>query len=169
MKPIFNYPNYSVTEDGNVFNIKRNKWLKNTLMTIGYYSTTLRDANNNKKTVYIHRIVAMTYLENPENKATVNHINGIKTDNRIENLEWATYSENSKHAHKMGLNYISKSNREQAAKNIKGISSKIVLDTQTGIYYNSAREAAKAYNINSNTLHTKLNGNAKNNTSLIYA
>lgn len=169
MKAIPGYPDYLATEDGKVFSVKRNKWLKNTLMTIGYYATTLRDANNNQKTVYVHRIVAMTYLENPENKATVNHINGIKTDNRIENLEWATYSENSKHAHKMGLNYISKSNREQTAKNIKGMSSKIVLDTQTGIFYNSAREAAKALNVNSNTLHGRLNGHKKNNTSLIYA
>jgi hypothetical protein len=169
MKVIPGYRDYAVTEDGRVFSIKRNKWLKNTLMTIGYYATTLRDANNNQNTVYVHRIVAMTYLENPENKATVNHINGIKTDNRIENLEWATYSENSKHAHKIGLNYISKSNREQAAKNIKGMSSKIVLDTQTGIFYNSAREAAKAINVNSNTLHGRLNGHKKNNTSLIYA
>jgi len=169
MKAIPGYTDYLATEDGRVFSVKRNKWLKNTLMTIGYYSTTLRDANYNQKTVYVHRIVAMTYLDNPENKATVNHINGIKTDNRVENLEWSTYSENCKHAHKMGLNYISMSNRLQAAKNIKGMSSKIVLDTQTGIFYNSAREAAKAINVNSNTLHGRLNGHKKNNTSLIYA
>ena len=52
---------------------------------------------------YIHRIVASEFIDNPENKRTVNHKDGNKSNNHIDNLEWATYSENSKHAWETGL------------------------------------------------------------------
>lgn len=86
----------------------------------GYYKISLRK-NKNLYHNYIHRIVAETFIPNPENKKTVNHINGIKTDNRVENLEWMTYSENNKHSFDTGLKKPTRKpiNRGQNSPNAK--------------------------------------------------
>lgn len=62
----------------------------------------------NIKKYALHRLVALTFIENPENKPFVNHIDGNKLNNKAENLEWLTCSENNLHAHKIGLNKGSK-------------------------------------------------------------
>ena len=76
--------------------------LKFTNDNSGYPMVTL-SALGKIKTFRIHRLVADVFIENPESKKTVNHINAIKTDNRIENLEWATQLENNQHAINTGL------------------------------------------------------------------
>jgi hypothetical protein len=68
----------------------------------GYLYTNL-SFNKVRKTVKPHRLVAQMFIENPDNKPCVNHINGIKSDNTLKNLEWCTYAENTEHAHKTGL------------------------------------------------------------------
>jgi hypothetical protein len=80
--------------------------LKPSFSSWGYYIVKLYKGNGNagKKTKLIHRLVAEAFIDNRKNHSEVNHINGIKTDNRLENLEWCTHSENVKHAFTIGLN-----------------------------------------------------------------
>jgi hypothetical protein len=82
--------------------VKKGKMLKLNLKRGGYLAVDL-SKENVKKTKTVHRIVAEAFIPNPEDKYTVNHINGNKSDNRVENLEWATSSENSIHAVKTHL------------------------------------------------------------------
>lgn len=68
----------------------------------GYLTVSLSKNGKNKR-YKIHRLLAKAFIPNPENKKCINHKNGIKTDNRIENLEWVTRKENLQHAHRNGL------------------------------------------------------------------
>ena len=93
---------YSASNLGAVKNNFTRKILKPMKNHNGYLVIHLW--NGNKTSFRIHRIIAEMFIPNPENKKTVNHKNGVKTDNRAENLEWSTSSENIKHAFVIGLN-----------------------------------------------------------------
>lgn len=93
---------YQVSNFGNVKSLRSKKLLKNTPQNTGYLKVTLYK-NGNFKKHSVHRLVAEIFIDNPDKKRTVNHINGIKYDNRVENLEWATHAENEIHAYKTGL------------------------------------------------------------------
>jgi hypothetical protein len=74
-------------------------WITDT----GYLRLTL-NKEGKKSNHLVHRLVANAFIPNVDNKETVNHKNGVKSDNQIDNLEWATRSEQNKHAWVMGLN-----------------------------------------------------------------
>lgn len=86
-------------QGSNYGRIKSLKFGKETIMKCskgaqGYIQVTLRK-NGNRKRPYVHQLIAQTFIPNPEGKPCVDHINGNKTDNRVENLRWCTHKENN--------------------------------------------------------------------------
>jgi hypothetical protein len=124
-RDIVNYEGiYKISNKGNVKSLARfrrngingkykqkERILKPGQYSNDYYFVYLCD-NSKKKSCSIHRLIALAFIPNPLNKPHINHINGIRTDNKIENLEWCTRSENQLHAIKIGTknDYGSKSN-----------------------------------------------------------
>jgi hypothetical protein len=104
---------YAINPLGEIKRIETGKVLKAAIAKNGYYVVSLWK-NNKGKTMYIHRMLAEVFIENPNNERTVNHIDGDKTNNDLSNLEWVSYSENNKHAYETGLKVVSENVRNWA-------------------------------------------------------
>jgi len=119
MKDIPGYEGrYAVTRDGRVWSHKKetpvgknggvrldgDRWLTLTVGNRGkgYHRIALVNAEGKRKMWLVHRLVAMTYIPNPNSLPFINHINGVTTDNRVENLEWCDAQGNSVHAYGNG-------------------------------------------------------------------
>jgi hypothetical protein len=136
---------YKISEDGEVQNAKKNKLLKCYSNMYGYTVVGLSKEGTFKH-YFVHRLVALAFIPNPLGKKEVNHINGVKQDNNISNLEWCTRSENNKHCWDMGLNRSTEKQKEAMRLTAKKHKSKPVIDLQTGIFYTSLIEACKTTN-----------------------
>ena len=116
LKPIKNYERYLIDpENGNIYSNAKGKkmfLLKTYTKPDGYVAVTLWDdsvrGTKKRKTFLVHRLVAENFIPNTENKPTVNHKDGNKLNNCVDNLEWATSHEQNVHAFANGLNYARK-------------------------------------------------------------
>lgn len=138
---------YQVSNLGNVKRLNyrnsgKERSLKNYLGCVGYYKVCLCK-DGKVTTVNIHRLIAQMFIPNPDNKSQVNHINGIKSDNRLENLEWVTAKENIQHAHDTGLVNTSKGEHRSLSK----LTEKQVLEIREIGKSKTQIELAKTYNV----------------------
>ena len=112
---------YAATEDGKVWSYPKGnhngKFLKHGLSRKGYAQVNLLGC-----TKQVHRLIAITFIPNPENKPQVNHIDGVKLNNDVSNFEWATNESNMEHAVNLGL-YKTEKARISSVKNGKSVNS----------------------------------------------
>jgi len=98
-KVIDNFSNYEISSFGNLRN-KTTKYILNPCIKNGYLGTSIKNDSGNRKSMKMHRLVALSFISNPENKYSVNHIDHNKLNNIWTNLEWATSIEQNKHKRK---------------------------------------------------------------------
>lgn len=150
---------YQISNRGNVKSLERinnygrpvkEKILKPNLSKVGYFTIRL-SKNGRSRARYIHRLIAIYFIANPSNKKYINHKNGVKTDNRIKNLEWCTNQENSIHAAKLGLNKYKGGNDIPCIQiNLNGVIIK---------KHSSRKKASLKTNIHSGSISDCINGN----------
>ena len=146
-----NYQNIFIGEDYEIYKFLKNgtyhklsKWIDN----VGYYMVSFQ-INKVRKYVRVHRILAETLISNPNNWNQVNHIDGNKLNNAINNLEWTTNSQNTKHAYNNGLYHsIKRSHKIKAKNKITGIET----------IYNSIRSCSEILGLNRKTITGILKG-----------
>lgn len=101
-KTITTEPNYEISKEGIIRNSINGKIKSQYIGTTGYYMISISH-NNKSKPLRVHRLIAEAFIDNPDRYKCINHLNGIKTDNSIENLEWCSHIQNMQHAFNTGL------------------------------------------------------------------
>ena len=147
---------YLVSNQGRIFSLLRKKYMKVRQNQFGYYEVQLQGITQKKKWEKVHRLVAMAFIPNPDNLPQVNHLNQIRSDNRVENLEWCSVKDN--------CNYGDRNqNISKALTNNPKISSPIEqLENDCVIaIYPSINEASRATKISVGNICSACKGNRK--------
>lgn len=157
MKTIPGLEKYGITEAGEIFNLETGRRIKTFLGKNGYETAQFTYEKRHHMRL-VHRLIAEAYIPNPEQKPCINHRDGNKRNNRIENLEWCTYRENTEHAAKtlkVLTQYQTANQRRRKA--VQGI----YPDGSKTEVYSSIREASEATGADSRNLSKVLNGKRK--------
>jgi len=167
-KEIEGYPKYKINEYGEILSYwgKVPKVKKDRDDGKGYRRTQLTADDGTRRDLFVHRLVAKAFIPNPENKPHINHKNGIHNDNRVENLEWVTPSENELHSYKVLNKKLS--GAVVTHQNKPGYESfdgkevhKYDLNGNYISSYGSTGEAAREINGSQGTLHMAIIGKRK--------
>ena len=153
-KDVKGHENYAVSNKGRVLSKRREKILKPSVNSSNYKKVVL-----DSKNLYVHRLVAEAFCENPNQYNEVNHIDGNKWNNNYNNLEWVTKSENSQHAFDIGLRTISGYTRYKVSKSTHRFTDDEI-DEIKQMYLNgmSKQEIADKLNCYSSTICNIING-----------
>lgn len=151
MKQIPNYPHYKASTDGRIWSDYSNKFLVSSRVSGGYTSVELFE-NGSSKRITVHRLIALTFLPNPNNLPCINHKNEIRDDNHVSNLEWCTHKYNSNYGNcKAKIKANRKLSPEKLRKvqlaGIKAVSRQ-VKNVSTGEEFQSVISASRKYKVN---------------------
>ena len=179
-KVIDNFPRYEISDYGEVKISKNNKVLKKSVDSSGYYKVTLTN-NNERKTFFVHRLVALAFIPNPNNMGQVNHIDENKKNNNVANLEWCdiTYNCNhgtrnqrisdanrnkvfsAEHMQKLSESQVGDKNTMYGRTYDKSPHAKAIVCVETQCEYLSCREASEKTGISKTSLCNCLKGHSK--------
>lgn len=152
-RPVKDFERYYVSNFGRVLNTETGRYINIREDRYGYLTVQLWKHGKGKD-CKVHRLVANAFIPNPDNLDTADHLNGIKTDNRIENLQWLSRSENTKRFHREQATEEWKNHNKEVMRNIykegvrktTEVCSKPVICIETGIVYKSSVDAERKLN-----------------------
>lgn len=148
------FSNYEISSDGSIFDLKRSKFMAQTPNSEGYLKVTLRNDLGVRKTFSVHRLLAQLFIANPENLKEVNHLDGVKSNNSLSNLEWVNHSQNLQHAWDMGLLKSTEERSRKLSEALKGKNmgslnprARKVVCVTTGVTFDTIKEACETYGV----------------------
>lgn len=152
-KDVVGYEQYfMISNTGRIFSKRTNKEIVATIGKTGYAMFTTKIGGRTGKSIAfkVHRLVAESFIDNVDDKPYVNHIDGVKTNNTVQNLEWCTAKENVNHAIKTGLHVIKFGEDHGSTKLNEEIVRKVRSLYATGLY--SYADIAKEMNLKTRTV-----------------